>query len=159
MSGLPVADPWFAIDEVGPGIFRITEPHCDRLIRANFYLVKGRDRDMLVDTGMGIGPLRETLAPLLDKPLVVFSTHTHVDHIGGHREFRDCEILVHPAEVGDLREPPVPRGLSFDHFEPAAAGGARRHGVSHRRPAGRCGAVRGLRSRQPICARAWSRPG
>ena len=118
MSSLPVADPWFAVDAVGPGVFRFTEPHCDRLIRPNFYLVKGRDRDMLVDTGMGIGRLRAELAPLTDKPVLVFSTHTHVDHIGGHREFRDCEILVHPAEAGDLRRPPVSRGLGFDHFEP-----------------------------------------
>lgn len=117
MTTLPVADPWFATDPAGPGIYRFTEPHLDLLIRANGYLVKGTDRDMLVDTGMGIGRLRAELAPLLDKPIVVFSTHTHVDHIGGHREFRDCEILVHPAEAGDLRRPPVPRGLAFDHFE------------------------------------------
>ena len=68
---------------------------------------------------MGIGRLRAELAPVLDKPVIVFSTHAHADHIGGHREFRDCEILVHPAEAEDLRNPPVPRGLKFDHFEPA----------------------------------------
>ena len=120
MSSLPVADPWFAVTEVGPGILRFTEPRCGPLIRANFYLVKGADRDLLIDSGMGIGPLRETLARRLDKPLLVFTTHAHVDHIGGHREFRDCEIMVHPAEAEELLNPPVPRGLGFDHFEPAA---------------------------------------
>lgn len=114
--GLPVADPWFAIAEVEPGLHRITEPHCHRLIRANAFLVKGRTHDLLVDSGMGIGRLRDALRPLLDKPLIVLATHAHVDHIGGHREFRDCPILVHPAEAADLSDPPVPRGLSFDQF-------------------------------------------
>lgn len=114
---LPVADAWFAVTEVEPGIHRITEPHCNRLIRANAYLVEGSAHDLLVDTGMGIGRLREAVGALSRKPLVVFTTHAHVDHMGGHREFRDCGILVHPAEADDLRRPPVPRGLSFDHFE------------------------------------------
>ena len=120
MTPLPVAEAWFSVDEVDPGILRVTEPHCDRLIRANFYLVKGSERHLLVDSGMGIGSLRSVLAPHLDKPLVIFSTHTHVDHMGGHREFRDCEILVHPAEADDLRQPAVPRGLAFDHFDAAS---------------------------------------
>ncbi len=120
MTGfLPVADPWFAIDLVDPGILRITEPHCDRLMRANAYLVMGRTRNLLVDSGMGIGALRAELTPWLDKPLLLVATHAHADHIGGHREFRDCESLIHAAEAADLRRPPVPRGLGFDHFEPA----------------------------------------
>jgi glyoxylase-like metal-dependent hydrolase (beta-lactamase superfamily II) len=116
-AALPVAPDWFSITQIEPGLHRITEPHCDRLIRANAYLVEGSERDLLVDTGMGIGPLRAALAGLRRRPLIVFATHTHVDHMGGHREFRDCELLVHPAEAADMRHPPVPKGLSFDHFE------------------------------------------
>lgn len=118
MTSLPLATPWFSMTEVAPGITRLTEPRCNALIRANFYFVEGSERHMLVDSGMGIGRLRTALAGRLDRPLVLFSTHSHVDHIGGHREFRDGEILVHPAEADDLRRPPVPRGLTFDHFDP-----------------------------------------
>lgn len=116
---LPVADPWFSVDEVEPGIHLVTEPFCHRLVRANAFLIKGRGRDLLVDSGMGIASLRAALAPLLDQPLTVVATHAHVDHIGGHHEFADAEILVHPLEAEALARPAVPPGLGFDMFPPA----------------------------------------
>ena len=118
MSVLPVAERWFTIDGVEEGVHLVTEPHCHRLVKANAFLVKGRTRDMLVDSGMGIGRLRTALAPLLDKPLVLVTTHVHVDHIGSHHEFPDVEILVHPLEAQALADPPGPRGLGFDLFPP-----------------------------------------
>lgn len=119
MTGtLPVADPWFTIEEVEPGVHRITEPHCHRLVRANSHLVKGSARDLLIDSGMGVGRLRDAVAPLIDKPLILFTTHAHVDHRGGHREFRDAEILVHPAEADTLRTTAEVGSLTFDQFDP-----------------------------------------
>ena len=116
---LPVADTWFHVEDVGDGVHLITEPFCNRLVRANCFLVKGRDRDMLVDSGMGIGRLRQALAPLLDRALVVVATHSHIDHIGSHHEFADGEVLVHPLEADDLRRPAPTQGLGFDLFTPA----------------------------------------
>ena len=116
---LPVADAWFHVEDAGCGVHLITEPYCHRLVRANCFLVKGRDRDMLVDSGMGIGALRQALAPLLDKPLLVVATHTHLDHIGSHYEFADGEILVHSLEAEGLRHPGPTEGLGFDLFTPA----------------------------------------
>jgi glyoxylase-like metal-dependent hydrolase (beta-lactamase superfamily II) len=62
------------------------------LFQANMYLVEGTDRDMILDTGMGVAPLR----PFLDrlradrgKPLVCVSSPAHVDHIGGAHQFDD----------------------------------------------------------------------
>ncbi len=116
---LPVADPWFSVDEVEPGLYLVTEPFCHRLVRANAFLIKGRGRDLLVDSGMGIASLRAALAHLLDQHLTVVATHAHVDHIGGHHEFADAEILVHPLEADALATPAVPPGLGFDMFPPA----------------------------------------
>ena len=113
MPSLPVADPWFTTEQVGDDVTKVTEPHVARLFRANIFLVKGRDQDLLVDTGMGVANLRAALAPLLDKPFAVFTTHVHLDHVGGHRDFADCEILVHPAEADLLRAPAGPAGLSY----------------------------------------------
>jgi glyoxylase-like metal-dependent hydrolase (beta-lactamase superfamily II) len=118
-GALPVADPWFVLDAVAPGVVRITEPHLDVLIRANLYLIEGRTHDLLVDSGMGVGRLRPVLDRPVTKPLILFTTHAHVDHIGGHHEFPDAEILVHPAEAEALRRPDLPPGLGFDQFEPA----------------------------------------
>jgi hypothetical protein len=61
---LPVADAWFTTEIVEPGVVRIFEPHCDRLVRGNAFLVKGRDRDLLVDTGMAVAPLKAALSAL-----------------------------------------------------------------------------------------------
>ena len=110
---LPVAEPWFGVEEVDRGVMMITEPHVARLWRANLYLVEGVAFDLLVDTGMGVGPLRQVVAGLTERPVVVFTTHSHLDHIGGHFEFADCEILVHAAEAGGLARPKGPEGLSY----------------------------------------------
>lgn len=110
---LPVADPWFAVETVDDGIVMLTEPHVARLWRANLYLIRGREHDLLVDTGMGIASLRAAVAGLTDRRIVVFTTHSHLDHIGGHFEFADCEILVHPAEQARLAKPDGPAGLSY----------------------------------------------
>jgi glyoxylase-like metal-dependent hydrolase (beta-lactamase superfamily II) len=110
---LPVAESWFTIETVDNGIVMLTEPHVARLWRANMFLIRGREHDLLVDTGMGIGALRATLSELTDRPIVVFTTHSHLDHIGGHSEFADCDIIAHPAEAARLEHPNGPAGLSY----------------------------------------------
>lgn len=115
-SDLPVVDHWFTIDEVSPGIHLLTEPYCHRLVRANCFFVTGRDRNLLVDTGMGIASMRAALGPLMDKPLILFTSHAHIDHGAGHHDFEDAEILVHPAERDLLAHPLAARGLGFEQF-------------------------------------------
>ena len=110
---LPVAEPWFTVARVDEGVMMLTEPHVARLWRANLYLVRGVAFDLLVDTGMGVGPLRSVVAGLTERPMVVFTTHSHLDHIGGHFEFADCQILVHAAEADGLAHPRGPEGLSY----------------------------------------------
>ena len=53
------------------------------------YLVIGNERAMLIDTGMGVGDLKEYVLSLTDKPLSVYITHGHVDHAGGSWAFRE----------------------------------------------------------------------
>ena len=110
--GLPVATPWFTVDEVEDGIFRITEPHCHRLVRANCFLIRGVHTDILVDSCLGVATLRPLVRSLSNKPLILFTTHTHADHVGSHPEFSDATILVHATEAEDLRRPGV-KGLRF----------------------------------------------
>lgn len=103
---LPVAAEWFRARPLSPGLTLIDEPHLHPLFQANMYLVEGDDRDMVVDTGMGVAPLRpfvEALRADRDKPLICVSTHAHVDHIGGAHEFADRRI--HPAEAADQAVP------------------------------------------------------
>jgi len=84
---LPVANPWFTVETVDEGIVMLTEPHVARLWRANLFLLRGRAFDLLVDTGMGVANLRAAVAGLTDRPIVLFTTHSHLDHMGGHADF------------------------------------------------------------------------
>lgn len=93
---LRIADRWFERRRIDDDITLLWEPHVIPLMRCNIWHVRGRDRDLLVDTGMGIASLREAARDLLDKPVTAVATHAHGDHVGGHHEFDDC--LVHAAE-------------------------------------------------------------
>jgi glyoxylase-like metal-dependent hydrolase (beta-lactamase superfamily II) len=94
---LRVADRWFERREVEDGLLLVTEPHVDPFLRANVWLVRGRNRDVLVDSGLGLASLRQALADLLDRPLTAVATHRHYDHVGGLHEFD--EVVVHRADA------------------------------------------------------------
>lgn len=51
------------------------------------YVVEGSDRALLIDTGVGLGSLKETVSSVTDKPVTVLLTHGHVDHAMGASEF------------------------------------------------------------------------
>jgi glyoxylase-like metal-dependent hydrolase (beta-lactamase superfamily II) len=102
MSGMRVADRWFTVDEVDEDVLRITEPYASPLIRANLYLVRGRDHDLLIDSGLGIASLHEQLAGLFERPVVAVATHRHYDHVGGIHEFE--EIVIHRQDAAAVTE-------------------------------------------------------
>ena len=97
---LQIAERWFESRSVGDGITLLWEPHVIPLMRCNIWHVRGRDRDLLIDTGMGVASLHDATRHLIEKPVTAVATHTHLDHVGGHHEFE--ESLVHVAELGTL---------------------------------------------------------
>ena len=97
------AEDWYAIRGVGDGVTWISEPFVKEFYRCNVWHVRGRDRDLLVDSGMGVVPLREQVPLLTERPLTAVASHTHFDHIGAHHEF--AERWVHAAEAGILARP------------------------------------------------------
>ncbi|MBX3578773.1 MAG: MBL fold metallo-hydrolase [Rhizobiaceae bacterium] len=80
---------WFRTRTIEAGITLVTEPHVDAYFSANIFLVRGRDADLVVDTGMGIVPLRPILDLTPGKPVVAVATHIHLDHVGALHEFAD----------------------------------------------------------------------
>lgn len=100
MLELPVADPWFVREGVGEGITLVSEPHVHPLLRCNVWHVQGRDLDLVVDTSLGLAPLRHLVERVTDGPMLAVATHTHSDHVGGLGEFP--ERAVHRAEVETL---------------------------------------------------------
>ena len=88
------------------------------LMRCNIWHVRGRDRDLVVDTGMGVASLVDAMADLLDKPVTAVATHGHADHVGGHHEFDD--VVVHPLEAAAVERPDL---RSLDPVEAWGPGG------------------------------------
>jgi glyoxylase-like metal-dependent hydrolase (beta-lactamase superfamily II) len=100
---LPIASHWFEFERLGDGITRIWEPHVIRVMQCNVWHVQGRDRDLIIDTGMGIANLSQAAAGVFGKSLAVIATHTHLDHVGSFHEF--AERLVHVEEAEHLERP------------------------------------------------------
>lgn len=101
--GFPTAARWFERRSLDHGITLIWEPHVIELMRCNIWHVRGRDRDLVIDTGMGVASLVGEMQELLDRPATAVATHGHGDHIGSHHEFDD--VIAHPAEADDITNP------------------------------------------------------
>ena len=117
MSALPIAGKWFEHRSVGDDVTFIWEPYVHPLIRCNVWHVRGRERDLLVDTGLGVASLRDGIADLLDHPLVAVATHVHYDHVGSLHEFDDRR--VHRSEskqMADYKEFQALRREQFPEF-------------------------------------------
>ncbi len=99
---MEIVSPWFKRKRIDDDVTLLWEPYVDPLIRCNIWHVKGRDRDMLVDTGLGIVSLRSAAKDIFDKRLTAVATHTHYDHIGGMHEFE--ERVVHESEAQIMAE-------------------------------------------------------
>ena len=109
---MQIADSWYDYRRVDDDITLVWEKHVIPLMRCNIWHVRGRDRDMLVDTGMGVVSLRDATRHLIDKPVIASATHAHIDHVGCHHEFEEC--LVHPLEAADLAAGRPNYGLYLD---------------------------------------------
>lgn len=93
---LPVAPTWFRSRVVAEGVTRIDEPAVDEFLQSNIWHVRGRDRDLVVDSGLGVASLRERLPSLFEHDPILVVSHAHLDHAGGAHEFEDRRM--HPAE-------------------------------------------------------------
>ena len=100
---LQVAEQWYAARHLGDGVSLIYEHHVDPDLRCNIWHVAGRSGDLLIDSGLGVAPLRETVAAMSANPVLAVASHTHFDHIGGHHEFE--HRCCHPLEAHVLAQP------------------------------------------------------
>jgi glyoxylase-like metal-dependent hydrolase (beta-lactamase superfamily II) len=94
---------WYETIRMADGVTLIHEPWIKPFFRCNMWHVRGRDRDLLLDSGLGHFSLREHVPLVTGRSLVCVASHTHFDHIGCHHEFPDR--AVHPAEAAILADP------------------------------------------------------
>ena len=115
---------WYRIRPLSDGVTWIDEPYIQEFYRCNIWHIRGRDRDMLVDSGMGVVPLRRWVPLLSERPLDAVASHTHFDHIGAHHEFpcrlcheAEAHFLENPSRAGILADPYVTDEI-FDILPP-----------------------------------------
>lgn len=90
---ISTAEDWFKVYEVTPSLFVFYEPrHYEETI-AN--LIIGEQKAALIDTGCGIGNLRQAVEEITNQPVMVINTHTHLDHLGGNRQFDEIAMFDH----------------------------------------------------------------
>jgi len=94
---------WYRSTALENGVTHIFEPHINPFYRCNIWHVRGRDRSLLFDSGLGVVSLVGQFRWLEEASLIAIASHTHFDHIGNHHEFpqRAC----HPLEAHILASP------------------------------------------------------
>lgn len=115
---------WYATRRLADGVTAISEPFIQEFYRCNIWHVRGRDRDMLVDSGMGVVSLREWVPLVSERDLIAVASHTHFDHIGCHHEFEcravhaaEADLLANPTRANTLADPYVTDDI-FDALPP-----------------------------------------
>lgn len=93
---------WFTVEKIDNETFAISE--YKHIEKSHSYLVIGKKRALLIDTGLGVGNIREEAEKLTDLDITVISTHVHWDHVGGHILFD--RYLVHEREAKWITEKP-----------------------------------------------------
>ena len=61
-------------------------------IMVTSFLIEGKDKAVLMDTGMDIFNIKKFVEDLTDKELIVVNSHFHPDHSNGNHKFK--EILI-----------------------------------------------------------------
>lgn len=118
------ADKWYQVKRLNDDVTSISEPYIQEFYRCNIWHVRGRDRDMLVDSGMGVVSLREYVPLVTGRDLIAVASHTHFDHIGCHHEFEcravhsaEADLLANPTRQNTLADPYVTDDI-FDALPP-----------------------------------------
>lgn len=117
-------DKWYEVKRLADDVTLISEPFIQEFYRCNIWHVRGRDRDMLVDSGMGVVSLREWVPLVTERDLIAVASHTHFDHIGCHHEFErravhsaEADLLADPTRANTLADPYVTDSI-FDALPP-----------------------------------------
>ena len=80
---------WFSRTRLAEGLDMLSEPYVHPYMRANIHHLRGRDRDLVVDTGMGLADLTAALDLIPGKPVLAVATHIHLDHVGSLNAFAE----------------------------------------------------------------------
>jgi glyoxylase-like metal-dependent hydrolase (beta-lactamase superfamily II) len=84
-----VSEFWYAIQACDDGIVQLREVWIDPYLTGDLWLVRGRDRDLLVDCGTGIVSPRPIVEAIAKNSVIAVACNRWYDHAGGLHEFAD----------------------------------------------------------------------
>jgi hydroxyacylglutathione hydrolase len=116
------ADAQFQVHEYNPDLYILRESGCSNYEKPFLFLLFGRGKALLLDTGAGRTNVAKVVRNRIDSwlkqnnresiPLVVAHTHAHGDHISGDEDLKD---LPHTTVVG-LNPEAVQRFFGFRNW-------------------------------------------
>jgi glyoxylase-like metal-dependent hydrolase (beta-lactamase superfamily II) len=102
-----VGTPQFQVHEYNPDLIIMRESGCSNYEKPFLFLMFGRERALLLDTGAGKTDIAQVVSKQIEQwtqangrrslPLVVAHTHAHGDHISGDADFK---ALANTTVVG-----------------------------------------------------------
>ena len=98
-----IAKNWFTIVKIDNQTFALCEANHDE--ETNSFLLIGEKKALLIDTGMGIKNIFDTVKSLTDKEIVVAITHAHWDHIGDIDKIKT--VMINKNEAPRLKKFPI----------------------------------------------------
>jgi hydroxyacylglutathione hydrolase len=97
-----MVDDYFAVQDLGQGVFAIGEP---RYYQQNYaYLILGTRRALLFDSSSGTRNVSPVVASLTHLPVTVMVSHLHFDHLGGIAPFRHIAMIDLPQTRADVTD-------------------------------------------------------
>ncbi len=107
---------WFQVYQLAPDLYAIAEPfQWQEVIN---YLIVGKDKALLFDTGNGIGNIKLIVDQLTALPVTALASHSHIDHVGGHWQFD--RVLAPQTAFTSRRELGVKNNLVREEVSSAA---------------------------------------
>ena len=100
----PLTDCWYAITVCDDDIVQLREAWIDPYLTGDMWLVRGQDRDLLVDCGTGIVPPRPYVEAIARNPVIAVACNRWYDHAGGLHDFSergchrdDADFIIAPT--------------------------------------------------------------
>jgi glyoxylase-like metal-dependent hydrolase (beta-lactamase superfamily II) len=98
----PTPTGWFHVYALDDHTYALSEP---KYWQQNVsYLLIGKRRALLFDTGPGIYSIREQVKQVTSLPIVAIPTHLHFDHVGDLPEFTDVRLMDIPGMRSEVRQ-------------------------------------------------------
>ena len=94
LQKLESSQSWFEVYKIEPGVYVFYEP--GQFEEVISYLVTGKEKAALIDTGCGIGNVRTLAEEFTQLPIMIVNTHSHYDHIAQNYMFDQVAIFDAP---------------------------------------------------------------